>query len=91
MIYKKEFNDFLKYDMEKDYYYKIDYVLDDNNYYDIFVNHLDEIEEYKEDVVMERFIRYLDINNIDYQLEEMYYNTIEYISFYDSNEYISGR
>lgn len=97
MKYEKEFKDFLNYDRKQDYYYSIEYINvvngnKDKNYYEIFINHLKENEiECYEDLLMERFMDYLNMNNIEYNFEEMYYDTCEYIEVCDTSEYIGNR
>ena len=66
----------------------------DKNYYEIFINNLDTLgndedaECEKQDVIVGRFIDYLNENKIEYDFEEDILEVFEYINSYDTKEYI---
>ena len=93
------FQKFLEEDQKQDYYLGIKYINiikgnHDKNYYEIFINNLDTLGEdedaecEKQDVIVGRFIDYLNENEIEYDFEEDILEVFEYINSYDTKEYI---
>lgn len=86
MKYEKEFEMFLNQDKVQEYYYKINKINKIGNYYEIFVDNTEEIEE-KYDIIIDRFYDYLIRNNINCEFEDVYNNCYEHISVYDTKEF----
>ena len=94
MKYKEKFEMFLKEDENNNYYYKTSHIniligKNNDNYYEIFIDNANEIED-KESIIIERFFYYLDEKKIDYSVERLYNSMIEFINVYDSQEYIGS-
>ena len=94
MKYDKEFKEFLKQNTNTNYYYyDITYVNvikgnKDKDFYEVFVDNINELEN-KEDCIIMRFMTYLDEHDIRYDFEELYYDTLEYVSVYDRREMVN--
>lgn len=93
------FSDFIYKELEKNYYYNVERVcrnMSGNNgykwYYEIFISNFNELsEDGKQDLLLERFIEYLDKNDVEYD-KEYFADVIDYLSdfvcVYDVSEYI---
>jgi len=94
MRMQKRFDEFLNYDRRYDYGYNIEHVhttigAHDKKYYEIFITDLNEFEDDEKDfLIVERFCRFLDRCNDDYDTEDVFNDVVEYVSVYDATEYI---
>lgn len=87
MKYEKEFMSFLQEDINTNYYYEITSVNiikgSTGNFYEIHIKNASELED-KSDIIIERFMYYLDEKGISYNVEELYYDTNEYLEVLDN-------
>lgn len=87
MKYEKEFMSFLQEDININYYYEITSINivkgSTGNFYEIHIKNASELED-KSDIIIERFMYYLDEKGINYDVETLYHDMSEYLEVYDN-------